>query len=582
MALLMWVLPLTAAHSPDFAASPPVSLASTQQFSQAGLTLSYSVIGGGSGFSPPVFSYLRNNVTQKVLLTSQSSTIAADISSHWTVSSVLNGSGGSERWATDSAASGVVLGGESLAFVYFHQYAMVAHYTIPNGNSPSPPSLQSMSFGKGLVAYLSQTEQIYWLDRGAGYVLSGSLTGSSSTERWVTNSVGMGSMVAPLTLSLTYFHQLMLSIAYLPPSMPSTSSPVLAFASFGRTVNESLSAGRSNLWVDDGTSLKFHSLEVASAPGERWMVESALPQFLGSSLTATLAVVHQYDFELSYVSSGGGSPPTPSLKGVSFGNAVNANLSKASSQFWVDAGTPWSVPSLLSGGAQSERWIAPGGYGGDVNSPVALNITYTHQYYVQIPTNLVGGTVTQTSGWYDAGSILAISAMPAPGWVFGGWQGTGSGTYTGGNSSVTLRVVGPFEEALAFDAILKVSSGTQGSVTYLYGTDKETVKPGESVSLGLPPGTNVTFVATPSSFLYTFKGWSGASRSSSGTVGLTVRSPAGLVANFSINYYALYGIIALYAILVVVCGVYIVNRTRWHVRDYLREKIGPLFEDGTT
>jgi PKD repeat protein len=62
----------------------------------------------------------------------------------------------------------------------------------------------------------------------------------------------------------------------------------------------------------------------------------------------------------------------------------------------------------------------------------------------------VGGSVTSSSGWFDAGSEVTISSTPDSGFTFSSWIGSGSGSYSGSNSSHTVTLNGPITEKPVF------------------------------------------------------------------------------------------------------------------------------------
>ena len=118
------------------------------------------------------------------------------------------------------------------------------------------------------------------------------------------------------------------------------------------------------------------------------------------------------------------------------------------------------------------------------------------------------GTFTPTSGLYDLGSSLNIQAFsPAvvegERYVWNGWTGSGSGSYTGtGNNTILVTMNGPITETASWKSEyeLKISTNlgtTEPSVgDYWY-------EAGTSVNVGSyspPAGTGVRYV---------FSGWSG-------------------------------------------------------------------------
>jgi hypothetical protein len=91
---------------------------------------------------------------------------------------------------------------------------------------------------------------------------------------------------------------------------------------------------------------------------------------------------------------------------------------------------------------------SPGGYTGPDNPAEVVidnNITqvaqWKTQYYITIEDS-AGGSVTLSSGWYDAGSKVAISAIPNSGFRLSSWIGSGLGSYSGSKSSFTVILNG--------------------------------------------------------------------------------------------------------------------------------------------
>ena len=61
-----------------------------------------------------------------------------------------------------------------------------------------------------------------------------------------------------------------------------------------------------------------------------------------------------------------------------------------------------------------------------------------------------GGEVTPATGPQDVFTQVAIEATPAIGWEFGGWTGTGAGSYSGGNNPATVTMNEPITQTATF------------------------------------------------------------------------------------------------------------------------------------
>ncbi len=107
-------------------------------------------------------------------------------------------------------------------------------------------------------------------------------------------------------------------------------------------------------------------------------------------------------------------------------------------------GTRYVWSSWSDGGAMSHTITAPSGAG-------AYTANFTTQYLLTtIASPSSGGTVGPASGFYNAGQQVALSATPNSGYSFGGWSGTGSGSYTGTNAAATVIMNGWIQETASF------------------------------------------------------------------------------------------------------------------------------------
>ncbi|MCI4324733.1 MAG: hypothetical protein L3K00_02450 [Thermoplasmata archaeon] len=80
-------------------------------------------------------------------------------------------------------------------------------------------------------------------------------------------------------------------------------------------------------------------------------------------------------------------------------------------------------------------------------------------YWVSIAGS-TGGTESPSSGWFESGAALALSATPDLGETFVGWTGTGTGSYSGNASTPNATVGSPLTEFATFRA-----TGSTGTTT---------------------------------------------------------------------------------------------------------------------
>jgi uncharacterized protein (TIGR02145 family)/uncharacterized repeat protein (TIGR02543 family) len=141
------------------------------------------------------------------------------------------------------------------------------------------------------------------------------------------------------------------------------------------------------------------------------------------------------------------------------------------------------------------------------------------------PSN--GGSVSRNPNQttYAPGTNVTVTATPANGYTFSGWQGAMYST----NATVTITM----NDNKILTAYFQEVQQTQYTLT-----TNATPTNGGSVSRNpdqttYAPGTSVTVTATPANG-YTFKGWSGASSSTNATVTITMNDNKTLTAGFGL------------------------------------------------
>jgi PGF-pre-PGF domain-containing protein len=159
--------------------------------------------------------------------------------------------------------------------------------------------------------------------------------------------------------------------------------------------------------------------------------------------------------------------------------------------YWENAGTVVNISATPPGAGAGENYVfngwigtGSGSYTGSnqstsvtMNGAITENASWTHRYTLTMATNV--GTTSPSVGvyWENAGTVVNISATP-PGagagenYVWNGWTGTGTGSYTGTSNPATNAVTmnGPITETASWT---KTAYGVYQyylTVTSLYGT----------------------------------------------------------------------------------------------------------------
>ena len=214
---------------------------------------------------------------------------------------------------------------------------------------------------------------------------------------------------------------------------------------------------------------------------------SVTGNFTATGISVTITVPPGVQFSLNGVTyTGSQSISLP---------AGNYPLSTVSPQS-MGLGTQAVFVSWSDGGAQSHP-VSVG------SSSISITGTFKTQYYLMtLASPAAGGSVSPTSGYFDAGTAIAVTATASPGYAFSSWSGACSGSST---CSVPMNapasVTGNFT-LIVVPLIVTVPAGVQFSLngaTYT-GSQTLTVPPGSYSLSTLSPqltgfGTRAVWVS---------------------------------------------------------------------------------------
>jgi len=461
------------------------------------LTFSYAIVGGGTGYSAPVLTYISKGSGVNATLSTSPTSFEADIGTAWSVTGTLGGSTGSERWTTDQQTSGNATAAGTFVLDYYNQYAGSVSYSII-GAPTSGPDFSYTSFGSmesvGVVAQ-PPSPIVFWADAGTDYAISNPLGASNFQQRWISDSVVNGSATGPFSLSPVYYQQFLVSADYSTiggGDISAAGQVYLSAPSFGSEVTLALSTSPQSVWLDAGSAY-------------------GLTQSL--SLTA----------------------PVPANE--------------------TGLVTPLEV----------ERWTT-NSTGGIVVEDLTIVAQYQNQYLVTLqPSAADGGTISTSGGWYDAGAQLQATATANSGWHLEYWSSatTAVNPTMSANGSITLQVNSPVNDTAVFYPGLTISTTPGVVVSYSYGphgVSSGTITQGSTVVYVPPSGIELS--ASSSSFLNSFGGWSGASSSSSPSVSVLITSPSSISARSTYNYLDIAIILGALILLVAVVAALVSRRQR--------------------
>ncbi len=374
--------------------------------------------------------------------------------------------------------------------------AVVASYQVQGGGSGlASPTLTYYSAGVLEDTRLSTTPQTLNIDYGTVWNVTGTLAGSTSTERWQTGQSTGGILSLGGKFAFTYYHQYLVSASYAGGGA-ANSPPVFAYSSFGEVRDTSLGEQPQSLWLDAGAGYSATNPLQGSTATARWLAQSSSGTI---SSAGSVQLVYHQQFQLSV--SGGFAvkvtPPSPT--GDGFYDA-GSSVSVSSARTWnVTSLTRDALVSYRLDGGSPQVLAAQANDSGDFATSIALDGPHqlafdsATQYLVgfrftdalgsstivptilQIRTSLPNATldVQGSKAWLEAGSTFVIKQVL--------WEGTNVAPLDG-----VMSVGAPQNVTIAarvYDATIRVTDYLQVPIS------------GASASIQLANGTSITRTA---------------------------------------------------------------------------------------
>jgi fibronectin type 3 domain-containing protein len=530
------------------------------------MIVSYSVNGGGIGYSNPTFNYYdQNNNLQHYSLTGNPTGIQVAIGTAWSVTpDKLTGSTNTERWYCNQALSGTA-STSTIVFSYQTQYWVsyaasdnVLLVTVPSSEWVNSGGTATGLFPVNVIDSAKDTQCNFVSDNRPGsvsaptvvtgtyqtqylvsyaanapvtvpaneWVVSGqSATGvfsspviSGGTEYVFQSDNRPATITGPTTVTATYLTQYYLTVTsaygtttgagwyssgatayagltsgtvsggagtqyvftswgsdasgtnYVQSNAITMSGPKTATAGWHTQYYLTVTSANGNPtgqgWYNAGASAPFSVTTPASGgTGIQYLLTSWTGSGSGgysgssssSSVTMNNAITEtanwQTQYQVTFTESGvGNSAGSNTVLKV---GSTNYAYNTLPSNLWVNSGTTFSWTSTIAG-SSGTQFILTGSSG--LASPIAASgtdkATYQTQYYLTVTSAF--GTTTG-SAWYNAGSTATVSAtaplaLVGEQYVWNGWTGTGTGSYTGSSNPATSKVImnGPVTETASW------------------------------------------------------------------------------------------------------------------------------------
>jgi hypothetical protein len=396
------------------------------------LSASYSVVGGGTGYSPPTLSYSLNNLTKSVQLTTTPQSFPVDNGTSWSVDAQLGGSSSAERWVALQPTAGTIKSSPVVSITYRHQFNISFTASVAGQAGSGSPTVAFVMAGAPsnltLVQGISLAgPAVYsassWVDAGSQYSFINPLPGSNGTYRWIS-AAASGNISSGASVSVGFVPQASYQVSLTPANGPSSLQGTLTIVQYGSALALPVTTTPAAAWLDVGSQWAFSGATVTVGTGTRYVYSGPTAGTAGSPSALVFAFGTQYYLTVGSTPQGEGSV-SPASSWYDAGTAVNLTATSAAgwgAGQWTGTGTgsySGSAPSAsfsLSGPTSESMSFYPGvtvaaGSGGSV----------TYGYGTTQGTVAAGTTKTF---YLPGNSTVTLTAQPDSFLnVFGGWSG---------------------------------------------------------------------------------------------------------------------------------------------------------------
>ena len=316
-------------------------------------------------------------------------------------------------------------GSFTLLYVLTPERAMVGIYTVIVMNPPSTQVLAITTFTDDQPLSLDNVSS----SDSSGTTKTSFITSDNVYARIETND-GSGSMTVRL---------------YIVSSSPENNAPLTDVSGGYDTVI--LSGDATQLvWIAPSTSGTYYAVVDTYQNGQYGIFDNGKDV---KSIAFTIAAPGSVSITVSSSPAGSGyvvvdGVPITTPQTFSWSTSTTHSLQALSPV--GTSGTRYVWSSWSDSGTQTHTYTVPG-------SSATVTANYQIQYELTMATNF--GSVSPVSGWYNEGSVVVISATaPIPGageqYVWNGWVGTGTISYTGSVGSPSVTMNGPVSETASW------------------------------------------------------------------------------------------------------------------------------------
>ncbi len=420
---------------------------------KAVLTLDYTIVNGGTGYSVPKLSYTLDGAARSATLGTTPTSYAADPGTTWGVPVLLlnpsiHVNTTSEVWminasATAPAFSGTVNASFTSSFTYFHMYLFRFLFSVSDNRTGAVPMIQVQAQEIRLWA---AADASYYVDANSNFSYPAQLNESAANERWVLKGPANGTVTGPDSFAGLYYHQYRVTFDYLLTDASSGPAPSVAYWSEG--ANTSVQAN-ATVWADAAQPYVYAASLTPAGTGVR------IGATAGTVGNVTVSRTYTVTYGLQYLLNVLVNPP-----------ALASNVSGGG---WYNAGELATLTATAPNGWKFVGWSgAVSGTGSSATATMSGPQNVTALFYPGLTIVAgAGGSVAYSYGnasglvpagstfvlYVPAGTAVTLVAQPSS-WTdsFVSWNGSA----TGASTTIRLTVGGPATVSATFasDALL--------------------------------------------------------------------------------------------------------------------------------
>ncbi len=351
---------------------------------------------------------------------------------------------GSYSGTTKLATNAVTVNGPITETANWTRQYQVSFAVTPAGGGTTAPAGTNIWYDAGDVITIQATP-------ATNYAFSTWTSGSTSLTFGAQTALTTAFIGGPGTITANFVLALGITITSSPTGAGYVlvdGSPITTPANFKWTI---------------GAVHSIQAVQTVGTSGERYAFSSwsdggaRIHSYTVTALTATVIADFDHQYLLSMAADVGTTTPAAGGTGT---------WQNAGSKVAINAAAP-SVASAY----ERYHWVGwtgsgSGNYTGagaspaanvTMNGPITETASWIHQYLVNITTNY--GTTDPIAGelWVVEGSSIVLNATaPAAGagerYIFNGWTGSGTGSYTGMENPVTgaIQITGPLNQTASW------------------------------------------------------------------------------------------------------------------------------------